>query len=252
MGPMRQLPVLVLVTLLAGCHSPKPSRPLVERIGLAHGADLFQRQDGMAGDIHLAFTDGTAFDAHFTCDLKTGRARMQLADESILVFDGRDAWVHPSTAPVKDARHHLLFWPFMITLPLRLGTLDAQVLESGPTPLGADYDALALTCGPGTGDRAGDRYLICADRQSHLVKAIACILARGRPPEEASRDAFAITLYNYGQREGMLLAQDWKIWKYSAAEGLHGLPIGEARVYNIEFVRPRPQLFTPPAGAQKR
>jgi hypothetical protein len=244
--------LLILAVCLCGCASHKPPKPLDQRIGAAHGLDMYKYQDGMSGDIHLAFTDGTQFDAHFTVDLKTGRNRMQLADESVLVFDGRDSWVYPAESAIPNARYHLRLWPFLVTLPLQLHAPGATLSGPADARFGStDYDGLTLSFGPNAGDRANDSFLLFVDKQSSLVKAAACTIANGRPAAQAGAGAIAFSFYNFKQNSGLFLAENWTIWQYSIEQGIYGQPIGQARVYNLEFYKPKESTFTPPAGARR-
>ncbi len=243
---------LLFVLMLVGCHSAPAAKPLEQRIADAHGWDKYKAQAALSGDVHVAFKDGSQFDAHFIHDLKTGKTRMQMADESVLVLDGKRVWVWPVNSSVKDPRYNLTTWPFLITLPMRLQSQGAML--SQPTTrqwAGAEYDSLTLSFPTGAGDRANDWFILYADKETHLLKAVGYVITRGRSAAVSEKGAIGLTFYNLKQRENVLFAQDWKIWRYNKDEGFFGLPLGEARVYNIEFISPKPDTFIPPAGARE-
>jgi hypothetical protein len=254
MSGMNRINLLLamLAVGLAGCHSTPAAKPLDVRIADAHGWDRYNELDSLAGDIHVAFKDGSQFDARFIHEMKSGRTRMQLADESVLVFDGQSVWVWPANSPVKDPGYNLTTWPFLVTLPMRLHSAGSTL--SQPTTrswAGTEYNSLTLSFGSGTGDRSNDWFVLYADKESHLLKAVGYVITRGRSPAVTEKDAVGLTMYNFKQREKVLFAEDWKIWRYNRDEGFFGLPIGEARVYNIEFYKPKASTFAPPEGARR-
>ncbi len=254
MADMNRITLLFAVFALglAGCHSTPEVKPLDVRIYDAHGWDRYKDAQALAGDVHVAFKDGSQFDAHFVHEMKSGRTRMQLADESVLVFDGQSTWVWPANSPVKEPRYNLTTWPFLVTLPMRLHSEGATLSEPATRKwAGMDYDSLTLSFGPNAGDRSNDWFVVYADKESHLVKAVGYVITGGRLLVVAEKDPIGLTMYNLKQHGGALFAEDWKIWRYNKAEGFFGLPIGEARVYNIEFYQPGSNTFTPPAGARQ-
>ncbi|MGA2499552.1 MAG: hypothetical protein ABSH20_17585 [Tepidisphaeraceae bacterium] len=244
---------LAMLTLcLAGCHSIQAVKPLDVQIADAHGWDKYKELEALAGDIHVVFKDGSQFDAHFVHEMKTGRTRMQLADESVLVFDGQCTWVWPANSSVKDPRHNLTTWPFLVTLPMRLHSAGATL--SGPTTrkwANMDYDALTLSFAPNAEYRSNDWFVVYADKETHLLKAVGYVITGGRPLVVAEKEPVGLTMYSFKQHGGVLFAEDWKIWRYNKDEGFFGLPIGEARIYNLEFYRPGSKTFAPPEGARR-
>ena len=242
----------IFALCLAGCHSVTAVKPLDVRIYDAHGWDKYNEGQALAGDIHIAFKDGSQFDARFVHEMKSGRTRMQLADESVLVFDGQSTWVWPANSTVKDPRYNLTTWPFLVTLPMRLHSAGATLSE--PTTrkwAGMDYDTLTLSFSPNAGDRSNDWFVVYADKESHLVKAVGYVITSGRSLIVAEKETVGLTLYNFKQHGKVLFAEDWKIWRYNKEEGFFGLPLGDARVYNLEFYEAGAKTFAPPEGARK-
>ncbi|MFI5379443.1 MAG: hypothetical protein ACHRHE_09110 [Tepidisphaerales bacterium] len=244
--------VAIFAACLAGCHSAPVVKPLDERIADAHGWDRYKELEGLAGDIHVGFKDGSQFDAHFVHEMKSGRTRMQLADESVLVFDGQGIWVWPASSTVKDPRYNLTTWPFLVTLPMRLhapgSTLSAPATRKWAE---MDYDSLTLSFGPAAGNRSNDWFVLYADKETHLLKAVGYVITSGRAPAVAESSAVGLTMYNFKRRENVLFAEDWKIWRYNKDEGFFGLPIGDARIYNLEFYQPNASTFAPPEGSRR-
>lgn len=236
---MGRLPLLLLVALtLAGCHTKKAPPPLQERLVDEHGEDSYRRQDALGADIHVAMEDGQVFDARITYDLRNGRCRMQLPDNSIRVWDGQRAWVSPPTAQPKDPKYHLTHWPFMITLPFHVRDPGTTVSPTEPMDLaGATYDTVKMT------RPDGSWYRLYVDKDPAWLKAVAYQTPRMDRPA-------AVTYYDFSRWEGITLSREWKFWQWHPDSGIFGKPLGRARVYNVEFVIPRKDAFTPPAGAR--
>jgi hypothetical protein len=248
---MNRIMLVIALLALAGCHSQQAPKPLDVLISEAHGFDRWNRHDTLEGDIHVAFQDGAQFDAHFIYELQTGRTRMQLADESILIYDGQNSWVFPASSTVKDARYNLRTWPFLITLPLQLHAPGSTLSPPETRKVGTtEYDAITLSFGPDAGDRANDWFTLHADKEYHHLMLLGYLITNGRPPAVVEKDAVAITFYNFRPTQGISFARDWKIWKYNRIEGIYGTPIGEARVYNLDFPILGSNTFVPPAGAR--
>src|SRR5688572_8603528 len=64
------------------------------------------------------------------------RARFDLEDGTLYIFDGLRAWVSPRTAPLNRARFHLITWPFFVGLPFNLKDKGSNVTDAGVLPLG--------------------------------------------------------------------------------------------------------------------
>src|SRR3954453_21763186 len=99
----------ILALLVGGCggcrHHAEPE--LVEKLFINIGRENWALEPAMGLDIHIETVGRPNFDARITQDVKSNRVRMQLADDTILVFDGSAAWVSPPTAKVEEARHLL-------------------------------------------------------------------------------------------------------------------------------------------------
>lgn len=246
--------IIVGLIFLAGCQStPKTPPSLAQRVGEAHGIEMYNAMDGMEGDIHVIFNEGLQFDAHFSTDLTTGKTRMVLLDDTILVNDGKNCWISPATSKISNARYHLQTWPFLISLPLCIKNAGLVTQEIGKVTFGStEYNGLQITVP--NGGNAGT-YTLYVDETSSFAKA-ATIMTSSTSPAPTTSPAtqsagYALSFYNYHLYNGVFLAQDWKIWQYSPDKGIVGMPIGEARVYNVEFLKLKDSTFVPPAGARK-
>jgi hypothetical protein len=73
----------------------------------------------------------------------------------------------------------------------------------------------------------------------------------GAAGSDAASNSLAITFYDFKVVEGVRLAQIWRFWRWSSKEGIYGKPIGEARVYNLDFVVPKAGAFTRPRNGRQ-
>jgi len=240
------------LVLGAGCRSgPGVEPPLDRRIANAHDIVEWNRYRALRGDVHVHFEGSAAFDATFTYDIATGRVRMQTADDSILVFDGRQAWVSPANAATQRARYHLLTWPFFITAPFRLSQPGASLGPASMRPLGQqDLLSANLTFAPGGAAPPHDWYVLYVEPSTGLLRGIAYRATYGGSASPAAPQPQAVTFYSYENVEGVRIPGEWRFWKWNETVGIYDKPIGVGRVYNLQFIAPRADAFQRPPDAR--
>lgn len=247
------------ITVAAGCASAKKEPPSFgQRIAKAHGYTWWKgKHDALAADVHLTILDENPdlnrfFDAHFTYDCSTGKTRMQLADNTIIVWDGQKAWVSPATSKVQKAKFMVRTWPFMVAAPVRLNepTLIAGPVEKRPFA-GQQCPTAKLTFAPGADHGAEDWCIAYADPKTYRLLSLAYALKGGKGVDGFSDDALAVTYYGVRMADGVTFSTEWRIWKWNKDVGIYGKPIAEGRVYNIEFVYPKKTDFDRPEGARE-
>jgi hypothetical protein len=243
---------LVFMAMLAGCQSRQAGpRPLAQRIEEAHGIGAWEHRRALVGDMHIQIDDRPALDMRFIYDINTGRTRMQLADDTILVWDGQQAWVSPPSSQTRQARHTLRVWPHLVVLPFMLHQAGTTIDDERDRALGGEQvPSFRLTPGRGPLD-APSAYIIYADPQTNLIRGVACISPDGREPGQIDQNIRAVTYYKYRHIEGARIAQEWRLWDWNPQVGLVGMPIGWARIYNLDFGNPKPNAFVKPANARQ-
>jgi hypothetical protein len=247
-----RIAVVALLTVMLGCaRTPKPTPPLWQQISEAHDVDSWRKHTALSGDIHIEFVGRPAFDARFIYDIKTGRVRMQLADDTILVFDGTNAWVSPASSTYKDARFALRTWTHFIALPFKL---DDKSIQWSPretkTLAGREYDSARITFAANSVDAADDWFILYADKTTHRIDAVAYIVSYGRSAQEAAEHPQAITFYDFKNIDGSEISLTWRFWQWNKDEGIFGQPIGSARIYNLDFTTPKSNAFARPKDAR--
>jgi hypothetical protein len=247
--------IFCIVTALClglGCHSkPVQHATLAEQISHAHDASDWRLQRALTGDIHAEFESEASFDAKFTYEISSGRVRMLLPDDTVLVFDGQTAWVSPASSPVKNARSILKTWPNFIAVPFKLGDVGVQV---GPTEsrtfAGQKYDTARVTLPPRQADSPDDWYIVYADPQTHRVHALAYLFTHGRKLDDPNNSPHAVTYYDFKEFGGIVIPTVWRFWQWNPSEGIYGKPIGSGRLYNLEFVTPKANAFVKPGDGR--
>jgi hypothetical protein len=207
----------------------------------------------VAADIDISFEGSPVLSASMLYDHHTGRVRLDVRDTAILFFDGQRAWISPASAEVPQARFHLLTWPYFLAAPFKLRDPGSRLETTGPRPLdGVQHDSARLTFAAGVGDAPDDWYVIYEDPDTGLLAAMAYIVTYGGvTAREAEGEPHAIVYHDFVSIDGATLAQRWTFHHWSADEGPHGDPIGEATVANLRFVEPGDRAFAVPAGVKE-
>lgn len=242
--------LIALTTLfLCGCTRANDAPlSLSSQIAQAHGADTPRSRTGLAGAIHLelALPAPRFFDARFTHDLRHGRTRLLLADETVLVWDGHHAWVSPPTAPVPKPRPLLHIWPLLVTLPLKITSPQARLSDPAPaTMAGSSYLVTELTL------PAEDPLTLYLDPDSRRIHHIALSARLANEIHPSFDKPVAISFYNFQSIEGVQFPETWRLWSWTRHDGINGGPLAEIRVYNLEFLTPKPDAFSPRPGARQ-
>ncbi len=258
-NPMRLTTWTILIVLPAvlcsiGCQGGSPrQRTLPEQLAHAHGTRLWQTRPALAGDIHVETLNNLSyFDAQFTYEIRTGRVRMQLIDDTILVHDGRQVWVSPASARIDHALFAALAWIHYAVAPLRLAEPSVALDPDQPQTLGRETcPTLLARFAPGSSALFGadDWQVIYIDPKSGLANALARIAIDPVRHALGQRDC-AITYYGFKDLDGVVIPTRWQLWRWEQDLGIHGLPQGAGRVYNLETVYPARDAFTPPPGAR--
>jgi hypothetical protein len=251
--------LLAAALALTGCASTKKAPPPFGlRVAQAHGYSDWQgKKDALKADVHLTIFGETPgqnrfFDADFTYECSTGRTRMHLADNTVIVFDGKKTWVSPADAKVQKPRFIVKTWPFMVAAPLRLMEPGITHGEVEMRPLGGQQcPTMKLSFAPGADHGDADWCIAYADPKTYKLLALTYALPAGKGVDGFSEDTLAVTFYEPRQVDGIVFGTEWRIWKWNKEFGFYDKPIAEGRVYNIEFLYPKKNQFTAPPGARE-
>ena len=221
-------------------------------IEAAHGLAAWRSHKAIQADFDVEFDGKPALACTMLLDISDGRVRMELADGTLLVFDGHSAWVSPAQSAMEQARFHLLTWTYFMASPMKLRDPGSHLAPLDPMPLhGQHIPAAKLTFDAGVGDSPDDWYILYRNPASQRLAALAYIVTYGGvPAEDAEKEVRAITYDDFQVAGGVMLATRWSFWMWNAQEGTHGPPLGQARLTNIKFINPQPDAFKKPADAR--
>ncbi len=221
-------------------------------VGTAHGIAAWRAQSAVAAQITVRFGGQLMVQGTLLCETQGGRVRMELADGTVLLFDGHDVWTHPANSPFQGARFHVLTWPYFLAVPMKLRDPGAALANLGVQPLDAtrQLPAARLTFAPGTGDSPDDWYVIYLDPTTRRVAAMAYIVTFGRDLAAAEKEPHAIAYEDWTEVNGVWFARKWGFFNWDPARGLVGEPLGQATLDDLRFVTPDPQAFVKPEGAR--
>jgi len=244
--------LLVLGGQAAG-ETPNPSTPaaFIAAIEAAHGRDVFDSKQAIAMDYEGVWGGAKTNKARFVIARDTSRVRAEYDDGTLVVWDGSEAWVSPTNSPLQAARFHILTWPYFLLAPMKLGDPGSHLALLGTKSLqGNEFDAGKLTFDAGIGDAPDDWYLVYRDPRSSRLKAMAYIVTYFASVADAEKEVHAITYDDFLTVEGVTFSTRWRFWNWSTEKGIHGDPIGEARVSNLRFLTPTPDTFRAPPDAR--
>ena len=223
-----------------------------DKIEKAHGKKAWLEKKAVEADLVLEFGGNEALNCKLIYDMHTSKARMELKDGTILVFDGEHAWVSPSESQVPMARFHLLTWSYFLAAPFKLRDPGTHLEPSGTLPINNIMSSTAkLTFDKGIGDAPDDWYIIYPELGTDQLTAMAYIVSYGKDVAEAEKEPHAIVYHEYKDIEGVKLSTLWTMHHWSKKEGPHGDAIGKVKLSNTKFITPDKDAFTKPEDARE-
>ncbi|WP_428389677.1 hypothetical protein [Mucisphaera sp.] len=254
---------LPLIGLAAGCQGPQPTadeavtvqppKPaVVEAIELAHGAELYHEKSAVQADFEVVFGGNNLIAGTMLFNNEVSKARMDLEDGTVLVFDGNNAWVSPEDAEFKNARFHLLTWPYFLAAPMKLSDPGVNYKELDFQPLDEQNHlaAVKMTFDAGVGDAPDDWYILLKDPDTDALRAMAYIVTYGKDSvDEATSQPGIIEYANFKTVEGVAFSTEWAFSHWDPELGKQASK-GTASISNIRFVDAPRGTFVPPFNAR--
>jgi len=223
-----------------------------ELIESAHGLAAWQNQKAIQADITVNFGGKTYLSGTMLFDTSVGRVRMELANGTVLGFDGQDAWIFPTDATHPSARFDLFTWPYFVAVPMKLRDPGTHLTDLSPLLLHQQpFPTAKLTFDSGVGDSPEDWYILYRHPNHHRLVTMAYIVTfGGKNIEEAEKEPHAITYAGFKTFDGVVISTIWKFWLWDRDQGVHGKALGQAVLSQIRFVQPAPDAFVMPANAR--
>lgn len=237
---------------LPAAEPPQAAASFAAPIEAAQGRDAWYAAKALQARLSLSFGGRPALAGRILFRTGLGASRLDLEDGTVAVFDGRSAWVSPATSAFKQARFHLLTWPYFLALPMKLRDPGTHLQALGERRLrGRSYAAARLTFDAGTGDTPEDWYVLYRDASSGRLAAAAYVVTYGKDAAAAAKEPHAITYDDHVVIDGVQIATTWTFWHWSEARGIEGKPIGSGKLSDLSFVQPGPEAFIRPPGAKE-
>jgi len=251
MQPRPPLLSFSLLLLPAACAAPAPRAelPLPEAVEAAHGGSLYGR-DALEVDLALVFGGAERFRGRMLFEPSSGRARIELENGALAVFDGARAWVAPDLEAFPRARFHLLTWSYFLAAPWKLGDPGVRLDAARPSTLeGEPTRSARMTFGEGVGDSPDDWYVVYVDPSTHELRGLAYIVTYGTGVEEAEREPHVALYRSFQEVDGLRMPERIEIWNWSEEEGVVGEVLGSATFLEPRLVEPTAGVFEAPGGA---
>jgi hypothetical protein len=110
--PVSVLPVrlrsllLILLSLvltgLWGCQANPPAERMLYQIEQAHGIKSWQKKSALQCDLLVTFGDDEFSRSQLLFTTDGHHVRMDKPDSTILIWDGKEAWITPKNSPGKN------------------------------------------------------------------------------------------------------------------------------------------------------
>lgn len=221
-----------------------------EPIEEAQGAAVWYAQPAFAAEIELVFGGQRVFAGTMWTTPEVGRARLEIEDGSVAIFDGERAWVAPEGSTFENARFHVLTWPYFLALPMKLRDPGTRLEPGDPQDLGGErYDTARLTFSSGVGDSPDDWYVLYRDLETHRLAAARFIVTYGKSKDAAEKHPEVIFYDDWTDVDGVSIPTHWTIHAYGV-DGVGDL-LAEITLENPRFATPPEGAFDKPEGAKE-
>ncbi|WKV12770.1 hypothetical protein [Marivirga harenae] len=123
---MRNLVVLIAL-VFASCSSQKENKqeeslqssavaeqvnPVIKSIQEAHNLDAFMEERIISFDINLIFGGNERLDARIYSTTTSSKVLVENSENTRLLFDGNEIWIHPKDSLYDGARFDALTWSY--------------------------------------------------------------------------------------------------------------------------------------------
>ncbi|MEO1235985.1 MAG: hypothetical protein AAFX76_04275 [Planctomycetota bacterium] len=222
----------------------------------AHHGATYNAQQAIQADFEVDFGQAFTLSGTMWFTPSMSHVRMELSDDTVVVYDGQTAWVSPAdaTTPGVPARFHVLTWPYFVAVPYKLddpGTLHEDVGDTPVRDTSGTLPGVKVTFESGVGDTPDDWYIALSDPATHQLKALAYIVTYGTPAEEANKKPSIVLYDDFVEVDGVPFATTWTFHFWNPDAGVDGEPKGTASLSNVAFVTPPAGAFDKPDGARE-
>lgn len=231
---------------------PTPEETFIRNFERIHGKEQWVRKNAIRANIEVTFGEEVYFKGSMLHEIATGKTRMELEDGTVLIYDGARAWVSPASAKIEGARFHLLTWPYFLSAPMKTGDPGTHLELLGLKVINKRMCKSAkLTFNPGIGDTPDDWYMLYASSRNELLYGMVYIMTYSASYVEAEKNPHAIIYDGYQKIDGITLSTSWSFYEWEKIMGVGRVPIGRARLTDLEFITPEAKAFIHPSDARE-
>ncbi len=231
--------VAIMMLWLGGCGSV--SHDFAKSTQQAHGVKAWKSHKAFEADIEVVYRGKTMLEGRILVDTRSEKARLTTFAGPELIWDGEYAWVTPADAPVTDARKHIRTWPYVITMPFRLGDRKVMIEPQNQMPIWDDqFDTAKVT------------YKNDADKPawSIVYRQVGTNLIRSVAYDKAGDDPQALIFNRFIVMDGVKISTEWAMFMWSEQSGITGTPLGKVVLRNLRWAHPTKESFMAPEGAR--
>ncbi len=203
----------------------------------SHNKEKFMSHKAVSFDLLLNFGGKERLDAKVTMLTNSSKVKIELKDNSAIIFDGENVYTSPSNVEKPMARFDVLTWSYFFAMPFKLtdpGTNWSNLEQADIN--GNTFTRAKLTFESETGDTAEDWYWAYVDNKTNLLTYAPYIVTFGSNVNKAEENPHAIVYSNYAVVDSVAIADQWKFYNWSQEQELYGDPIGDAKITNIQFL----------------
>ncbi|MEM1211143.1 MAG: hypothetical protein AAGI68_02490 [Planctomycetota bacterium] len=253
-------PLLALLCLSLSLNANADPQEVLTLMEDTHGAEAYRQHAAVTADFSVTFPGAFEMSGTMTFDTPVGKARLDLADGSTVVFDGSTAWgkTADGSAPSPMLRFHVLTWPYFLAAPFKMSDPGVNLLPDdtapgGSAPAGPPAEFIIpdakITFDAGTGDAPDDWYYLFTSDKG-LLEALSYIVTYAKPAEEAEKQPSIIVYGGNQVVDGVTFSTLWTFHFWDKGRGVKpGSEKGTATISNIRFVSPEPGTFAAPEGS---
>lgn len=218
----------------------------------AHGIDRWDQADSLKADVVVNFGDKTMAEGTFTFQAHGPKARYDMSDDTVVVFDGQTAWVTPAEKADPMKRFHVLTWPWFLMSPFKIEGEGIKLSDMRPHVMqGKEYISVLQEFEDGTGDTPDDWYRLFISPRNYSLRAMSYIVTYGKDKNLAEEQASIVLHEGFTDVEGAEIPSEFEFWYWDHLKGefVGDSPKGTAVATNIAFIEPEAGFYDKPEGA---
>ncbi len=233
-----------------GDGAVSPAVAFAQNIESAHNKETWNTYKAVAFDIDLTFGGNPRFSGKITSLTNSSKIRIDKEDGAKLIYDGKEVFLCPKIAEEKGARFDMFTWQYFFALPFKLTDPGTNWEVLGSQKIAGDsFNRGKLAFENQIGDSSKDWYIIYQEPETGLLHSAVYIVTFGTAKEKAEENPHVIVYKDYIVLDGVPFATTWTFHNWDEKDGI-GKQIGEAKISNINFFKPKDDLFEKPEDSK--